>query len=87
MKNDLEPIAFSKISKIKKIKKIFRKFIKKMSLLRMTGSGSAIVAYFNSKKDVKKQKKLKNNIKITGVYHQKLYKFFFFVLYEFNIGA
>ncbi len=34
-----------------------------------------------------RKKSLEKNIKITGVYHQKLYKFYFFVLYDFNIGA
>ena len=54
----------------------------------MTGSGSAFIAYFNSdKKSKEAEKKLKNNLEIIGVKHQKLYKFIFFVLYEDDIGA
>ena len=44
----------------------------------MTGSGSAIIAYFLSKKHCRDaEKKLKNNLEITGVKYQKLYKFIF----------
>ena len=57
----------------------------------MTGSGSAICAYYQYSKDCKlakiQFKSLKENLKIIGAMYQKLYKFWFFVLYENNIGA
>jgi len=64
MENSLEPIAFSKHKKLRKIKS----FLEKLSnpiFVRMTGSGSAMVAYFKSKQkcaNAKKQfnKKYKN---------------------------
>ena len=49
-KNDLELVAFSKYPKLKKIK-FFLKSIKNPLFVRMTGSGSVIVAYYQSKKD------------------------------------
>ena len=74
-------------TKLKKIKFYLENLLKPI-FVRMTGSGSALVAYFQTKKNVIEQKDcLKRNTKITGVCHQKLYKFYFFVLYEFNIGA
>ncbi len=62
--NSLETISLSKFPKLKKIKYFLEKSSKK-SFVRMTGSGSAIVAYFKSKKlcdDVKKKfsRKYKN---------------------------
>ena len=47
--NSLEPISLSKFPKLKKIKHFLEKSSNK-SFVRMTGSGSAIVAYFKSKK-------------------------------------
>ena len=47
-KNSLEPIAFSKYSKLKKIK-LFLENLSTPVFVRMTGSGSALVAYFESK--------------------------------------
>ena len=54
----------------------------------MTGSGSVIVGYFSSKKDCELAKLyMKKNSEIIGVLLQKLYEFYFFVLYENDIGA
>jgi len=57
LNNSLETISLSKFPKLKKIKHFLEKSSKK-SFVRMTGSGSAIVAYFKSKKlcDVVKKK-------------------------------
>ena len=64
MKNSLEPIALAKYPKLKSVK-VFLENLSGPIFVRMTGSGSALVAYFQSKKkrdDVKKQfyKKYKN---------------------------
>ncbi len=64
LNNSLEPISLSKFPKLKNIKHFLEKSSNK-SFIRMTGSGSAIVAYFKSKKlcdDVKKKfsRKYKN---------------------------
>jgi 4-diphosphocytidyl-2-C-methyl-D-erythritol kinase len=53
LKNDLEKIAFSKYPELKKIK-FFLKTLPNVLFVRMTGSGSTIVAYFHSKKASKK---------------------------------
>ena len=59
--NDLENVSFSKYPKIHRLK-IFLEKLPKVELVRMTGSGSAIIAYFlsnkhcrDSEKKVKKQ--------------------------------
>ena len=49
MTNCLEPIAISKFSKLKEIK-LFLENLTTPVFVRMTGSGSAFVAYFQSKK-------------------------------------
>jgi len=49
--NDLERVVFKKYPKIKNLKE-FLLTLPKTNFVRMTGSGSAIVAYFNSKKAV-----------------------------------
>ena len=49
LNNDLEEIAFNRHPKLKKIKS-FLLTIPNNIFVRMTGSGSSIVAYFNSKK-------------------------------------
>ena len=49
-KNTLESVAFSKYPKLKKIKS-FLVNMKNPLFVRMTGSGSVIVAYFKSKKE------------------------------------
>ena len=59
MKNSLEPIAFSKHPKLKALK-TYLEFSSKAIFVRMTGSGSAIIAYFNSKKKCENAKKLFN---------------------------
>ncbi len=64
LNNSLESISLSKFPKLKNIKNFLEKSSNK-SFVRMTGSGSAIVAYFKSKKlcdDVKKKfsRKYKN---------------------------
>ena len=48
-KNDLEMAAFKKYPVIEKIKSFMDK-IKNVRFVRMTGSGSTVIAYFNSKK-------------------------------------
>ena len=48
MNNSLEPIVFSKYSKLKTIK-LFLEKLSNPVFVRMTGSGSAMVAYFRSK--------------------------------------
>ncbi len=64
LNNSLEAISLSKFPKLKDIKRFLEKSSNN-SFVRMTGSGSAIVAYFKSKKlcdDVKKKfsRKYKN---------------------------
>ena len=64
LNNSLEKISLSKFPKLKNIKRFLEKSSNK-SFVRMTGSGSAIVAYFKTKKlcdDVKKKfsRKYKN---------------------------
>ena len=56
MNNGLEPIAFSKYPKLKKIKLDLEKS-SKLEFVRMTGSGSALVAYFKSKEKSELAKK------------------------------
>ena len=56
MNNSLETIAFSKYPKLKKIKLELEKS-SKVEFVRMTGSGSAIVAYFQSKRSCELAKK------------------------------
>ena len=53
MHNSLEPIAFKKYPKLKKIKSYLENLSKPL-FVRMTGSGSAIVAYFQTKKECDK---------------------------------
>ena len=48
MNNSLEPIVFSKYPKLRKIK-LYLENLSKTVFVRMTGSGSALVAYFESK--------------------------------------
>ncbi len=57
MSNSLEPIAISKYSKLKEIKLFLEKSVTS-DFVRMTGSGSAFVAYFRSKKRCHSAKKL-----------------------------
>ena len=56
MNNSLEPIVFSKYYKLKTIKLYLENF-SKSSFVRMTGSGSALVAYFSSKEGCDNAKK------------------------------
>jgi len=56
MRNSLEPIALSKYPKLKIIK-LFLQNLSKPNFVRMTGSGSALVAYFHSKERCYKAKK------------------------------
>lgn len=63
IKNDLEIPAFNQYPALKKIK-IFLEKVDKVLFVRMTGSGSTIVGYFNSKKTALNAKKiLKKNYK------------------------
>ena len=56
MSNSLEPIALSKYRKLKTIK-LFLENLLNPVFVRMTGSGSAFVAYFRSKERCSKAKK------------------------------
>ena len=56
MNNSLEPIAFSKYNKLRSIK-LFLKKLFNPKFVRMTGSGSAMVAYFQSKERCENAKK------------------------------
>tara|TARA_B110001452_G_scaffold238651_1_gene219275 strand:+ start:2979 stop:3824 length:846 start_codon:yes stop_codon:yes gene_type:complete len=63
LNNDLEKIAFQKYPSLKKIK-LYLSIIPNTTFVRMSGSGSAIVAYYQSKKacsDAYKQFKEKFN--------------------------
>ena len=57
--NALEPIVFSKYSKLRSIK-LFLEGLLTPAFVRMTGSGSALVAYFQSKKRCENAKKMFN---------------------------
>ena len=59
MTNSLESIALSKYSKLRKIK-LFLENSTKPAMVRMTGSGSALAAYFQSKERCYKAKRLFN---------------------------
>jgi 4-diphosphocytidyl-2-C-methyl-D-erythritol kinase len=56
MSNSLEPIALRKYSKLTTIKLFLENSFKPV-FVRMTGSGSALVAYFESKQRCVKAKK------------------------------
>ena len=63
LKNDLEIPAFKKYPKLKKLK-LYLLNLPNVYFVRMTGSGSSIIAYFLSKKDaLKAQKSIKKNYK------------------------
>ncbi len=55
-KNDLEIIALKQYPKLKNLKK-FLENLSNIEFVRMTGSGSAIIAYFNSAKKCKEAEK------------------------------
>tara|TARA_B100000900_G_scaffold415336_1_gene444859 strand:- start:1 stop:846 length:846 start_codon:yes stop_codon:yes gene_type:complete len=57
MSNSLEPIVFAKYTKLKKMK-LFLESLSKPIFVRMTGSGSALVAYFLSKQRCNNAKKI-----------------------------
>ena len=56
MKNSLEPVTFSKYPRLKKIKLYLENSLDPI-FVRMTGSGSALVAYFHTKKRCEHAKK------------------------------
>ena len=56
MSNSLEPIVLSKYDKLRRIK-LFLENLSGPAFVRMTGSGSAIVAYFQSKERCENAKK------------------------------
>ena len=63
MKNDLELIAFNKYPKLNILKKFLEK-LPHVEFVRMTGSGSAIIAYFKSdKKSKEAEKKVKKQFR------------------------
>ena len=55
--NDLENVVFRKYTKVKNLRD-FLSFLPNVFFVRMTGSGSAIVAYFKSKNSAKKAAKI-----------------------------
>ena len=59
MKNDLELIALKKYPKLITLKNFLEK-LSNVEFVRMTGSGSAIIAYFNSDKKCKEAEKKVN---------------------------
>ena len=59
MDNFLEPIAFLRYKKLKSIK-LYLENLSKPVFVRMTGSGSALVAYYESKESCKSAAKLFN---------------------------
>ena len=63
MKNDLEIVALNKYPKLNTLKNFLEK-LSKVEFVRMTGSGSAIIAYFNSDKKCKEaEKKVKKQFR------------------------
>ena len=63
MNNDLELIALNKYPKLNTLKKFLEK-LSNVDLVRMTGSGSAIIAYFKSYKMCKEaEKKVKKQFR------------------------
>ena len=63
MKNDLELIALNKYPKLNTLKSFLEK-LSKVEFVRMTGSGSVIIAYFNSVKKCKEaEKKVKKKFR------------------------
>ena len=56
MTNALEPIVLSKYSKLRSIK-LYLESLSKTVFVRMTGSGSALVAYFKSKESCERAEK------------------------------
>ena len=63
MKNDLESIVLNKYPKLVTLKKFLEK-LSKIEFVRMTGSGSAIIAYFSSNKKCKEaEKKVKKQFR------------------------
>ena len=57
LNNSLEKVAFAKYRKLKTVK-IFLENLSKPVFVRMTGSGSALVAYFKSKEKCDIAKKM-----------------------------
>lgn len=63
MKNDLEPIALNRYPKLNELKNFLEK-LSNIEFVRMTGSGSAIIGYFNSVKKCKDaEKKVKKQFR------------------------
>ena len=63
MKNDLEPIVLRNNTKLMNLKNFLEK-LSYVEFVRITGSGSAIIAYFNSEKKCKDaEKKVKKQFK------------------------
>ena len=61
--NDLEPVALRTYPRLKKLKKFLEK-LPHVKLVRMTGSGSAMIAYFSSIKLCKEaEKKVKKHFR------------------------
>ena len=62
-KNDLEVLAFNRYPKLKDLKTFLEK-LPNIKFVRMTGSGSAMIAYFNSAEKCKEaEKKVKKKFK------------------------
>ena len=56
-RNDLEKVVFKKYSNVKKLKQFLEK-LPNVIFARMTGSGSAVVAYFKSKNAANRASKI-----------------------------
>ena len=75
--NDLEKVALNKYPELKRIKS-YLGGLSNALFVRMSGSGSSIVAYFIPKGPAKKPTvNINENLIATGVLNQKLYNFFF----------
>ena len=62
-KNDLETIAFNEYPKLKRLKSFLDK-LSNIEFVRMTGSGSALIVYFNSAEKCKEaEKKVKKKFR------------------------
>ena len=60
LNNSLEKVAFAKYNKLNIVKTFLENFIKP-DFVRMTGSGSALVAYFKSKEKCDNAQKIFTN--------------------------
>ena len=87
LKNDLENIAKNEYPKLENLIN-FMKNLKHNEFVRMTGSGSAAIAYFKTKNaSLNATKVIKKKYKNYWCIISKTIQSFFFVLYEINFGV